>query len=121
MLEVPIVIICRIGWETCWKSGMDPGFFVGGGRTKKMGAIHEFGPVAPIWPPIYSLNWTYWYFGPLFCLYGPDFWPKLALFKTKIRHPGPTPGSAPGSRIGRIGWKVFTDIIGRTGWETYLI
>ncbi len=60
------------------------GFFMGGDRTKKNGG--NLAPVAPIWPLIQSFNWEYWYLGPHFCLYGPDFGPKLALFTTKIRN-----------------------------------
>ena len=40
----------------------------------------QFGPCGP------HVNWAYWHFGPHFCLYGPDFGPKLALFMTRIRN-----------------------------------
>ncbi len=48
--------------------------------------LKKWGQFGPCGPPIPSFNWAHWYFGPHFCLYGPDFGPKLALFTTKIRN-----------------------------------
>ncbi len=103
-------------------TGADPGFFVGGGQTKKRGQFGRFDPHMPWYGPQFSPSTGH------FCLYGPDFGPKLALFTTEIRNSliryqcfgqkngafscrgggqgtlAPAPGSAPDSDLTKSHW-----------------
>ena len=70
--------------ETQWANTLAQGriqdFSWGGGQTKKLGNL------APVTPIVHMAPNLVLQLGKLvhFCLYGPDFGHKLALFKTKI-------------------------------------
>ncbi len=72
--------ISKIHWQ--YYRGGSRIFHGGWPNPKKWG---QFGPCGPHIAPNLVLQLGILVLGPHFCLYGPDFSPKLALFMTKIR------------------------------------